>query len=134
MTLYSLPADISLIGQHVTTFPNGIKEVFDSILETFGSNRTCYGISWMDENETIQYYAMVNELVKGEGESNLFKTLTIPAGEYKTETVQEWLSKTSSIKDVFHELMGNGQPNENNPCIEWYQSDDVMVCMVKAWY
>ena len=44
----------------------------------------------------------------------------------------DWLSKTSSIKDVFHELVDSGQPNKNNPCIEWYQSDEVMVCMVKA--
>ncbi|HPH92297.1 MAG TPA: hypothetical protein PLZ68_15865 [Ferruginibacter sp.] len=132
MTLCKQTTDINLIGLHVTTFPNGIKEAFDSVLETLGSNRTCYGISWMDDNNTIQYYAMVNQLVKGEGESHSYKTLKIPAGDYKTETVHDWLSKTSSIKDVFHELVDSGQPNENNPCIEWYQSDEVMVCMVKA--
>jgi predicted transcriptional regulator YdeE len=132
MTLYQQPTVINLVGIHVTTFPNGIKEAFDRVLEIFGDNRTCYGISWMDENDTIQYYAMVNELQTGEGDQHSFTTLRIPAGEYKTETIPDWMSKTNSVKDVFHVLVGNSQPNENNPCIEWYQSDEVMVCMVKA--
>jgi len=132
MTLYQQLTDIHLVGIHVPTFPLGIKEAFDRVLEIFGANRTCYGISWMDEQNTIQYYAMVNEVRSGEGQEHSFTSIRIPAGEYKTETILDWMSKTNSVKDVFHVLVGNSQPNENNPCIEWYQSDEVMVCMVKA--
>lgn len=130
MKLYSQSEDINVIGLHVKTFPNGIKEAFDSLFKTFGSDRAYYGVSWMDESGAVVYYAMAKEAFPGEGKQHGYELLTIEKGEYRTEAVHDWMSKTHCIKDVFHNLMGNNCPGKTHPCIEWYQSDDEMLCMV----
>jgi hypothetical protein len=132
MEVYFQPEDMTVFGVHVKTFPNGIKEAFDSLMSTFGNNRSYYGISWLDENDSVQYYAMVPEAFNGEGDKYHYEKLILRKGEYHTETIYNWLSKLDSIKDVFHGLMPNNRPDKNHPCAEWYRSDDEMLCMIKA--
>src|SRR3954454_3148862 len=121
MKQYELTEDLTLIGVHVTTFPNGIKEAFENLMKTLGSDRAYYGVSWMDENDSVKYYAMAREFFPGEAKLWNYESLMIEKGEYQTEVVHDWLSKTDCIKDVFHNLMGNNKPGKNHPCIEWYK-------------
>jgi len=132
MEKYLLPKDIVLFGTEVKTFPFGIKKVFDVLYERFGNTRAYYGLSWFSEDDKIIYYAMAPEAFDGEGNQPGFETLIIPKGEYRIETIHDWMGKTDSIKEVFHGLMGESRPDKMNPAIEWYKSDDEMVCMVKA--
>jgi hypothetical protein len=132
MELYQQSEDITVIGIHVITFPDGIKEAFESLMKVFGSERDYYGISWMDENNNVIYYAMAGEIFQDEGKQYDYESLTVTKGVYKTETLHNWLSKTDCIKNIFHDLMGEGKPDQNNPCIEWYKSDEEMLCMIKA--
>jgi hypothetical protein len=132
MELYQLTGDIRLIGIGLKIFPEGIKEAFDSLMKTLGLERAYYGVSWMDERNKVIYYAMAAESFPGEGKLHGYEEFIIDKGDYKTEAVHNWLSKTDSIKDIFHELMGNNTPDKKHPCIEWYQSDDEMLCMVRA--
>src|SRR5688572_19306085 len=132
MELYKQTDDITLIGIEVKTFPQGVKEAFDSLIETLGADRPYYGVSWMDERNNIIYFAMAREAFPGEGQPHAYESLVMQKGEYKTEAVHNWLSKTDSIKDIFHGLMGNSTPDKNLPCIEWYKSDDEMLCMIRA--
>lgn len=131
MEIYKQTETIITIGQQVPTFPNGIKEAFGNLMKTLGNNRAYYGISWMDEDDKVIYYAMAQEAFPGEGRQHNYDILPIEKGEYRGEAIQNWMSKTDSIKDVFHNLMGNIKADKNHPCIEWYMSDDEMVCMVK---
>jgi hypothetical protein len=133
MKLYKQTEDIKVIGVQVKTFPNGIKEAFDNLMKTFGSDRDYYGVSWMDESDNVKYYAMAREVFPEEGKQKNYEFLTVEKGEYQTKTIHNWLSKTDSIKDVFHNLMGNNKPDKNHPCIEWYKSDEEMLCMVKLY-
>jgi hypothetical protein len=126
MELYNQANDINIIGMEVKTFPLGIKEAFDSLLKTLGAERSYYGVSWMDEGNNVIYYAMAAEAFPGEGKVHAYESLIIKKGNYKTEVVHNWLSKTDSIKDIFHQLMGNNTP------IEWYKSDEEMLCMIRA--
>jgi hypothetical protein len=132
MKIYNQPEDISVIGVQVTTFPLGIKEAFESLMKTLGSDRAYYGISWLDETDNVKYYAMAREAFPHEGKLHNYEWLTIEKGNYKTETVHNWLSKTDCIKDTFHDLMGNEKPDKKRPCVEWYQSDENMLCMIRA--
>ncbi|HET7003034.1 MAG TPA: hypothetical protein VFI33_17030, partial [Puia sp.] len=61
MEIYHQQEDMTVFGVHVKTFPNGIKENFDHLVMSFGKYRTYYGISWLDENDSVHYYAMVPE-------------------------------------------------------------------------
>src|SRR3982750_1471941 len=123
MQLYKQAEDIPVIGLQVMTFPNGIKEAFGSLMKTLGSGRDYYGVSWMDERDQVKYYAMAKEMFPGEGKRYNYESLTIEKGDYSTEALHNWMSKTDCIKDVFHNLMANKKPDKNHPCIEWYQSD-----------
>jgi hypothetical protein len=132
MEIYYQKEDMCVFGVHVKTFPNGINEAFDNLVMTFGKNRSYYGISWMDENDSVQYYAMVPEAFKGEANKYHYEKLIITKGEYRSESIYNWLSKLDSIKDIFHGLMPDNRPKKNHPCVEWYKSDDEMLCMIKA--
>ena len=64
MEIYYQPEDMTVFGVQVKTFPDGIKEAFDGLMGSFGKSRSYYGISWLDENDNVQYYAMVPEDLK----------------------------------------------------------------------
>lgn len=131
MEIYTQQDDLILFGTQVKTFPVGIMEAFDSLMKVVGNERAYYGISWFDEDGNIIYYAMAPEMIAGEAKQYHYETLTLLKGNYLTETVEDWRSKTDSIKDVFQRLMADVRPNKKNLCIEWYQSDNKMLCMVK---
>ena len=132
MEIYYQTEDLTVFGVQVKTFPDGIKEAFDGLMSSFGNNRSYYGISWLDENDSVQYYAMAPETFKGEANKYQYEKLTITKGGYYTETIYNWLSKLDSIKETIHGLMPNNRPDKNNPCVEWYKSEDEMLCMIKA--
>jgi predicted transcriptional regulator YdeE len=132
MELYNLPDDLNLVGRQVTTFPNGIKEVFEELANDFGAERDYYGISWFGENGEIQYYAMTRPAAAAEAKLEGLVTITVPAGDYLAEIIYDWMSKIDCIKDAFHEMIPDRKPGIDDPCIEWYRSDTEMVCMVRA--
>ena len=123
----------STFGFQVTSFPQGIGEAFDSLIDRVpdGLERPYYGISYV-ENNHIVYLAAALEKFPGEAEKYGFRRYVINEGEYNAITVKDWRTKTDTIKDVFMELMKDDCPTENNPCVEWYKNDDEMVCMVKT--
>lgn len=131
MELFTQATDINLIGIEVETFPLGISKAFDSLANTFGLDRAYYGISWCENDGKIKYYAMTTESNAVELQGNNYEKLIIPKGEYRSITVFDWMAKTDRIKDFFQELIGEGSPDKNNPCVELYKSDAEMVCMVR---
>lgn len=131
MEKYILQEDIMLYGIHVKSFPVGIKASFDILVEAFGGSQSYYGISWLAEDGRVQYYASVSVPDYSEVNPANYERLIIPKGEYTTCTIFDWLSKTGSVKDVFHELLGGACPTKERACIEWYKSDEEMLCMVR---
>ena len=131
MELYNIIEGFTVMGVQVKSFHIGIKEAFESLMQTLGS-RDYYGISWMDENDKIIYYAMAKELFPGESRQYKFQKLRIEKGSYQTEKLHNWQNQTDCIKDLFQKLMGDKKPDINHPCIEWYYSKDDMMCMIKA--
>ena len=130
MELYQQAEDFTVMGVQVTTFPNGIKEAFEGLMQTLGG-RDYYGVSWMDENNQIIYFAVAKELFPGESRQYKFKKLTIEKGSYQTETLHNWQSQTECIKDIFQNLLAGKVADKDHPCIEWYYSKDDMMCMVR---
>ena len=60
MEIYHQQEDMVVFGVHVKTFPDGIKEAFESLMSLFGKNRSYYGISWLDESDTVQYLSLIH--------------------------------------------------------------------------
>jgi hypothetical protein len=131
MEKYALLSDLVVFGIEVKTFPEGIGASFNQLSNIHGNDRNYYGISWFDKNGRIKYYAMTPELFTNELQQPSYETLTLRHGNYLTRTIFDWQSKTSTMKEVFHELMKDSRPGKDHPCIEWDKSDTEMVCMIK---
>ena len=134
MEKFKIPEDITTFGARVKTFPTGVGEMFDKLSKELekGVNRPWYGISWMDNKGNVVYYANSAELFPGEAEKYKYETLVIEKGEYYSEPVKNWRSNIECIKDVFHDMMKSEKTDNRKPCIEWYKSDDEMLCLIKA--
>ena len=132
MEVLNLKKDLKVFGVQVNTFPLGIKEAFDYLVESVpeGPDRNYYGISHMD-GEKVVYIAAVEEKDEREAQKYNCQKYVIEKGDYLTENIVNWMQKTDSIKDVFHVIMQNPQADCKQPCVEWYKNDNEMVCMVK---
>ena len=61
MQTLNIPTNIDVFGKQVTSFPNGIGEVFDEIVKKAGGfNRSFYGVCGMF-NGSFKYYAAAEE-------------------------------------------------------------------------
>jgi hypothetical protein len=97
-----------------------------------GKSRSYYGLSNMDVNGKVFYYAAAEEKSPGEAEKYGYERYTIQKGDYLTEAVHDWRTKTSCIKDIFHEMMQDKRADITKPCVEWYKDDNEMICMLKT--
>ena len=134
MEKFTITEDVKTFGVRVRTFPTGIGEAFHKLSKELekGPDRPWYGISWMDDKGNVVYYANSAEIVPGESEKYNYETLVIEKGEYYSEPVKNWRANLECIKDVFHDMMESGKTDSRKPCIEWYKSDDEMLCLIKA--
>lgn len=125
---------VPVFGVQVKTFPAGIGEAFDWLVSVIpgGFSRSYYGISYMDANGAIVYFATALEKEPGEAEQYHCSRFIIETGEYLGVTVNQWRNKTACIKDVFHDIMNDQRADKTKPAVEWYKNDDEMVCMIKT--
>ena len=130
---FHLPADLKVFGLQVKTFPDGIGQAFDALVQTIpgGFDRPYYGIAHMTADGQLIYNATALEKQPGEPEKYGYERYFIEKGNYLTITVNEWRSQIACIKDVFHTIMQDERADKTKPCIEWYKNDKEMLCMVK---
>lgn len=132
MDTYTLMKPVTLIGFHVNNFPQGVQAAFSKLMEQFDKQgqHSYYGLSHMDEKGKIYYYAATEQSQTGEEKEYGYEKYTIPKGEYLSETLVDWLSKTDCIKDIFHEMMQDPRADLTKQCIEWYKNDKEMICLM----
>jgi len=130
-----LNSDLKVFGVEVKTFPAGIGEAFMELIKKTGDaagERNYYGVSSMIEEGKMIYKALAEEKFVGEAEKYNYKESIIEKGEYLSETLKNWRSKTDCIKDIFYEMVKDERVDKKKPCVEWYKNDDEMLCMVKT--
>ena len=129
---YKLQNDVKTFGFRVETFPNGIGEAFHQLVKLFpaGERRSFYGLVESGKNGNISYYALAEEKFDGEAKRYNYPVKVIEKGNYLAVPVKDWRSKTDSIKDIFAEMMEDDRVAKGKPCVEWYKSEDEMLCMV----
>jgi hypothetical protein len=133
MENYHIEHDLKLFGLHVKTFPLGIGETFDELINNLpeGPVRSYYGISYI-KGEKIVYLAMTAERFEGESNQYTYERFVVSRGNYKSIVVKDWSKKTDKMKDLFHEILKDECPVETRPCVEWYKDDVEMMCMVRT--
>jgi hypothetical protein len=109
----------------------GISDAFEELLKLLpgGFDRSCYGISYEKDGEFV-YNATALEIYDDEAEKYNCDRYIIRKGQYLTQTLRDWRSKTDMIKDIFQVMMGDGRVDQRMPCVEWYRTDHEMFCMV----
>jgi len=133
MEMMEMKDDILLMTVKADHFPEGIQEAFDKLKLMLppDDRRTPYGISKPERNGTIIYRAGVKEAFSGEAESRGCETVTLRKGTYIVETITGWQSKIESITTVFESLVVHPQLDPETLCIEVYQSQTELICMVR---
>ncbi|QEC66510.1 DinB family protein [Panacibacter ginsenosidivorans] len=131
MEIYHIPHNITVFGNEVNSFPDGIGEAFDALIKILpkDDHRSYYGISWCIENN-ITYIAAAEQKKEGEAEKYECTKYTVEKGDYLSVPVYDWMSKTNCIKDVFTEIMKDERADNQTPAIEIYKNDKEMLCMV----
>jgi len=131
METYHIPQNITVIGNQVKTFPNGIGEAFHELINVLpdGHSRVYYGISWCIGNKII-YIAATEQKNEDEAKQYNCETYTIEKGDYLCIPVFDWQSKTATIKHVFEEIMKDARADSHSPAIEIYKNDKEMLCLV----
>lgn len=120
-------------GLRVTNFPEGIGNAFDSLSQkvTGGSQRSAFGLSRMDNDGSIIYYAALEEKSAEEARQYNCERFVIPRGEYLSATLKNWRNHLPEITNIFGEMMKDKRFDNSAYCIEWYQSDTEMVCLLQ---
>ena len=133
MEKFNLPRHLKVFGVQVRTFPAGVGDAFKSLMGMFpkGDSRSYYGISEFAKDGSIVYYATAEETYEGEAEKYNCNVYVVKKGEYLSVTVSDWMVKTDSIKDVFENLMKDVRVDKTNPCMEWYKTENEMLCMMR---
>jgi len=124
--------DIEIICNTVTTFPNYIKEAFDALEESLPDceKRNWYGISRPNQKGEIIYKAAATELEDGEAEKFGYHSFTIKKGTYISETILDWMKNPQVIGETFMKLLEDPRIDKEGYCLEWYKSDDLVICLV----
>ena len=134
MEKHLIPHDLPVFGIQVTHFPEGIGECFDQLIKMISGkfDRDYYGISYMDINGKMVYFATALEKEEGEAKKFNCQRLIIEKGTYLSITVHDWRKKTDQIKGIFDSLLQNKEADKTKPAIEWYKNDQDMQCMLKT--
>ena len=132
METFEFKENIEIICKTVTTFPNQIKEAFDTLEESLPDceKRDWYGISRPNENGVIIYKAAATELEDGESEKFGYESFTIKKGIYISETIMDWMKRPQVIGETFMKLLEDPRIDKEGYCLEWYKNDDEVICLV----
>lgn len=131
MEKYTIENNLTVFGNEVNTFPNGVAETFNELMKQLppGDERPYYGIGNY-RNGKMVYIAAALETFEGEGKKYGYHNYTINKGEYLAETLMDWTSNTHRIKDVFATIVKDERADSTKPAIEFYTNMKEMVCMV----
>lgn len=125
--------DMHAFGWKVDDFPQGIGPAFDLLYNKVGkdSKRSCFGLSRLDNNGAILYYAALEEKAPGEAAKYHCERFVIPRGEYLAQPLKNWRTQLPAIKEIFGEMMKDSRFDTSAYCIEWYQNDTDLLCLLQ---
>jgi hypothetical protein len=132
METITLPNDIKALYVNAKSFPNGIQESHDKLhtLITDQKPRKYFGLS-RPENGAIAYKAAAEELTPGEAEKLKCETLIIKKGKYISVEINDYMKDLLSIGRAFNELLRHPRLDPQGYCVEWYVSDQKVICMIR---
>jgi hypothetical protein len=132
MEVYQLEKEVKTFYVEATSFPDGVKQAWETLHSKLPSakGRNFYGISH-GSKDGIVYKAAVEENIEGEAEKYGCEAFVIPKGDYLAITIHDYMNHLPLIGQAFRRLLAHPQFDGITPCVEWYKSDEEVICMVK---
>lgn len=131
---YIIDKDIELIYELATDFGQDIAQTFVRLAEKVGHSgekRDCYGFISKTASG-MQYHGAFTQLNPNEGHDKSIPTFIIPKGKYYSILIENWNQKILEIGPTFDQILKSGLVDRTSPCIEFYQTEKDLVCMVKS--
>jgi predicted transcriptional regulator YdeE len=132
MEKITLKKDIDVVYITASSFPEGVLAAHQKLhsLVPFTNTRGYYGISHGNTEGGITYKAAA-EVLKGEkGKYNLEKFI-IKKGNYLCEDLKNFTKDPSMITTTFQKLLTDPNLDPNGYCLEIYEGENDVKCMVK---
>jgi hypothetical protein len=127
-----LHEEMILFCVEADSFPEGILPAFQQLHSFFQSNeeREIFGIS-RPENGKIIYKAAAMENTNGEFSKHQLPVFILSKGKYMSILVKDFKNNFLSINNAFKQLTSLSNIDLNGYCIEWYQGERDVLCLVK---
>lgn len=124
--------DITIFCITADSFPDGVMHAWHRLHKTLPATtgRTFYGISHGSANGIV-YKAGVQEAFAGEGAMYGCETVVIPKGDYMAETILDFPRQMHRFGEVFQTMIHHPDCAADALCVEWYQNETDVVCLVK---
>jgi hypothetical protein len=132
MEIYKMQKDIRLFYVQAESFPNGVKDAFETLKELtgHGANRVLYGISFPDGAGSYVYRVAVEESYPGEAEKLDCPIFVVRQGEYISSFIANWEQDESIIGRTFQELLRDPNIDKQGYCLELYPNEKDVRCLV----
>lgn len=133
MITFHLINDIKIVCLRVAEFPRLVPETFRRLADTLpvAGDRDFYGIAYTNESGQLVYKASAGEIIVDEGERLGLETFVIRKGYYEAERIRNWKKRPLAIGRAFLRLEKKATLDNSHPFIEWYRSENEMLCMVR---
>lgn len=131
---FNLESDVQLIYEIATDFGQDIAQTYVRLAEKIGHSgekRDCYGIIEKSENG-MEYKGAFTMINPNEGKEKNIPIFIIPAGKYYSILIENWNQKILEIGSTFDQILKSGKVDTLSPCIEYYQTNKNLICMVKS--
>lgn len=127
-----LEKDIKVFFVEAKSFPEGIMEAHQKLhgLVPFDRERRYFGIS-RPENGPIVYKAATEETFSGEAEELNCQTMVLKKGRYISSVVKNFQKEPQRIEKAFNELLTYDNLDPQGYCVEWYQNEQDVKCMIR---
>ena len=133
MEKISVEKDIIVLCVKASSFPDCIKDAFITLENKVGpeaKDRTFYGLS-KPQYGIINYWAGIEGFSLEESSKFSTEAMVIQHGNYISEKILNWKNNGLLIGKTFERLLTSFDIDPSSFCIEVYNLDDSVTCMVK---
>ncbi len=133
MEQFRLDTDISVLYVTASSFPEGVMAAHQQLHTRvpFDTARRYFGLSRPEGGDAIVYKAAAEELQPGEAEKYRCECMLIPAGNYNSITIHNYMLNIPAIGNAFRELLAIPGHDPEGYCVELYVTDKIVRCMVR---
>lgn len=133
MDIYTLESDITAYFVTASSFPEGVLAAHQKMhgYVSYNNNRKYFGISAPDKTGKIIYKSAAEELEKGEFSKHNLDTFIIKKGNYIFIDIKDFMKDISLIGKAFQTLLINPTIDPSGCCLEWYNGQSDVRCMVR---